>query len=185
MAAQRPSGPKRMRHGGQVRDGRAGTFKRMRAETMKHIEIHTDGACLGNPGPGGWAALLRFNAHERELTGGEPMTTNNRMELMAAIAGLEALREPCRVDLHTDSRYVQQGVSEWLAGWMRRGWKTAGGDPVKNQDLWQRLDAARRPHRVEWIWVRGHAGHADNERVDELARAAAVAARAHATQQEA
>lgn len=140
----------------------------------KQVEAHTDGACLGNPGPGGWAALLRFGAHERELHGGEAQTTNNRMELMAAIRALEALTEPCEVALHTDSRYVQQGISEWLAGWRRRGWKTAGGDPVKNQDLWQRLDEARTRHRVEWKWVKGHAGHPDNERVDMLARDEAI-----------
>ncbi len=140
----------------------------------KQVEAHTDGACLGNPGPGGWAALLRYGAHERELSGGEAQTTNNRMELMAAIGALEALTEPCQVALHTDSRYVQQGISEWLAGWRRRGWKTAGGDPVKNQDLWQRLDAARTRHQVEWKWVKGHAGDPDNERVDMLAREEAI-----------
>ncbi|MBS0225583.1 MAG: ribonuclease HI [Proteobacteria bacterium] len=140
----------------------------------KRIEAHTDGACLGNPGPGGWAALLRYGAHERELHGGEAQTTNNRMELMAAIRALEALTEPCQVALHTDSRYVQQGISEWLAGWRRRGWKTAGGDPVKNQDLWQRLDEARSNHQVEWKWVKGHAGDPDNERVDMLARDEAI-----------
>ena len=142
--------------------------------TKKQVEAHTDGACLGNPGPGGWAALLRYGAHERELHGGEAQTTNNRMELMAAIRALEALTEPCDVALHTDSRYVQQGISEWLTGWRRRGWKTAGGDPVKNQDLWQRLDDARGRHKVEWRWVKGHAGDPDNERVDMLARAEAV-----------
>ena len=140
----------------------------------KRIEAHTDGACLGNPGPGGWAALLRYGGHERELHGGEAQTTNNRMELMAAIRALEALTEPCQVALHTDSRYVQQGISEWLAGWRRRGWKTAGGDPVKNQDLWQRLDEARSNHQVEWKWVKGHAGDPDNERVDMLAREEAI-----------
>ncbi|MBW8822873.1 MAG: ribonuclease HI [Xanthomonadales bacterium] len=140
----------------------------------KQIEAHTDGACLGNPGPGGWAALLRYGARERELHGGEAQTTNNRMELMAAIHALEALTEDCRVILHTDSRYVQQGISEWLAGWRRRGWKTAGGDPVKNQDLWQRLDEARARHQVEWRWVKGHAGDPDNERVDALAREEAI-----------
>ena len=140
----------------------------------KRVEAHTDGACLGNPGPGGWAALLRYGAHERELHGGEEQTTNNRMELMAAIRALEALTEPCKVTLHTDSRYVQQGISEWLAGWRRRGWKTAGGDPVKNQDLWQRLDEARSRHQVEWKWVKGHAGDPDNERVDGLAREEAM-----------
>lgn len=143
---------------------------------MKRVQIHTDGACLGNPGPGGWAALLRFQGRERELVGGEAQTTNNRMELMAAIMGLEALRESCEVDLHTDSKYVQQGISEWMPNWIRRGWKTAGGDPVKNRDLWQRLDAAARRHRVRWHWVKAHAGHADNERVDALARAAASSA---------
>jgi ribonuclease HI len=140
---------------------------------MKSIEIHTDGACLGNPGPGGWAALLRFNGTERELAGGERQTTNNRMELMAAIAALEALKEPCEVLLHSDSRYVLQGIGEWMPGWKRKGWKTAAGAAVKNQDLWQRLDAAAGPHRMRWQWVKGHAGHPDNERVDGLARAQA------------
>lgn len=141
---------------------------------MKSIEIHTDGACLGNPGPGGWAALLRFGSRERELVGGEPLTTNNRMELMAAIAGLEALTEPCEVALHTDSRYVQQGIGEWMPNWVRRNWKTAGGDPVKNRDLWERLHAATLRHKIDWRWVKGHSGDPDNERVDELARAEAV-----------
>jgi ribonuclease HI len=141
---------------------------------MKSIEIHTDGACLGNPGPGGWAALLRYGGRERELVGGEPLTTNNRMELMAAIAALEALTEPCKVALHTDSRYVQQGIGEWLPGWVKRGWKTAGGDPVKNRDLWERLYAATHRHRIDWHWVKGHNGDPDNERVDELARAEAI-----------
>lgn len=144
---------------------------------MKHVEIHTDGACLGNPGPGGWGVLLRHADRERELSGGETHTTNNRMEMLAAIMGLESLKESCRVDLYTDSRYVQQGITDWLPGWIRRGWRTAGGAPVKNQDLWQRLDAAARRHSVEWHWVKGHAGHADNERVDQLARAAAEAHR--------
>ncbi|TWI03459.1 RNase HI [Luteimonas cucumeris] len=141
---------------------------------MKSIEIHTDGACLGNPGPGGWAALLRYGSRERELVGGEPATTNNRMELMAAIAGLEALTEPCEVAVHTDSRYVQQGICEWMPNWVRRGWKTAGGDPVKNRDLWERLHAATQRHRIDWRWVKGHAGDPDNERVDELARVEAL-----------
>ncbi|GAB3728285.1 ribonuclease HI [Silanimonas algicola] len=140
---------------------------------MKSIEIHTDGACLGNPGPGGWAALLRFNGTERELAGGEAQTTNNRMELMGAIAALEALKEPCAVVLHSDSKYVLQGISEWMPGWKRKGWKTAGGGAVKNQDLWQRLDAAAAKHRMTWQWVKGHAGHVENERVDALARAQA------------
>ena len=139
----------------------------------KQVEVHTDGACLGNPGPGGWGALLRWREVERELSGGEPDTTNNRMELMAAIAALEALREPCDVILTTDSQYVRQGILEWLANWIRRGWKTAGGDPVKNRDLWERLQAAAAPHAVDWRWVKGHNGHPENERVDQLARIAA------------
>lgn len=141
---------------------------------LKQVEAHTDGACLGNPGPGGWGALLRYGAREKTFSGGEADTTNNRMELMAAICALEALTEPCEVLLHTDSRYVQQGISEWLPGWKRRGWKTSGGDAVKNQDLWQRLDAAARRHQVDWRWVKGHAGDPDNERVDQLARAEAA-----------
>jgi ribonuclease HI len=141
--------------------------------TGKSVEIHTDGACLGNPGPGGWAALLRHGGRERELAGGETHTTNNRMELLAAIMALEALKEPCDVELSTDSQYVQKGIGEWLPNWIRRGWKTAAGEPVKNQDLWQRLQAAAAPHRVRWKWVKGHAGHVENERVDKLARAEA------------
>jgi len=143
------------------------------ASVRKKVEIHTDGACLGNPGPGGWAALLRLGQVERELTGAEADTTNNRMELMAAISALEALKASCEVDLHSDSQYVLKGIHEWLPGWIRRGWKTAGGDPVKNQDLWMRLQHAAAPHAVRWHWVRGHAGHPDNERVDRLARGAA------------
>ncbi len=141
--------------------------------SKKSVEIHTDGACLGNPGPGGWAALLRHAGRERELAGGESETTNNRMELMAAIMALEALKSPCEVELSTDSQYVQKGIGEWLPNWIRRGWKTAAGQPVKNQDLWVRLDAAARPHAVSWKWVKGHAGHVENERVDKLARAEA------------
>ena len=141
----------------------------------KAVQIHTDGACLGNPGPGGWAGLLRWRGIEREVAGGEPDTANNRMELMAAIAALEALREPCEVVLHTDSQYVRQGITEWMANWLRRGWKTAGGDPGKNRDLWGRLHAAAARHRVDWRWVKGHAGDPDNERVDQLARAQAEA----------
>ena len=137
------------------------------------VVIHTDGACLGNPGPGGWAALLSYGGRERELSGAEPDTTNNRMELMAAIAALEALTRPCSVALYTDSSYVQQGIGEWPPRWQARGWRTADGKPVKNQDLWQRLSEAAARHRVDWHWVRGHAGHAGNERVDQLARAAA------------
>ncbi len=141
--------------------------------TRKQIEVHTDGACLGNPGPGGWGALLRWREVERELSGGESDTTNNRMELMAAIAALEALREPCDVILTTDSQYVRQGIMDWLSNWIRRGWKTAGGDPVKNRDLWERLQAASAPHTIDWRWVKGHSGHPENERVDVLARTAA------------
>ncbi|HEB99606.1 MAG TPA: ribonuclease HI [Thiotrichales bacterium] len=133
------------------------------------VEIFTDGACRGNPGPGGWGVVLRYNGHEKELYGGEPETTNNRMELTAAIRGLEALKRPCRVRLTTDSRYVQQGITEWLENWKRRQWKTAGRKPVKNADLWRRLDELARQHRVEWHWVRGHSGHPENERADELA----------------
>jgi ribonuclease HI len=140
----------------------------------KHVDIHTDGACLGNPGPGGWAALLRWRGQERELAGGEADTTNNRMELMAAISALEALREPCDATLHTDSQYVRQGITLWMPNWVRRGWKTAGGDPVKNRDLWERLGAAVAAHKVDWRWVKGHSGDPDNERVDALARAQAV-----------
>ena len=140
---------------------------------MKSVEIHTDGACLGNPGPGGWGALLRCAGRERELAGGEPATTNNRMELMAAIGALEALKEPCEIVLHTDSKYVQQGIGEWLPKWVRTGWKTSAGQPVKNRDLWERLQAAAAIHSVKWRWVKGHAGNPDNERVDVLARTAA------------
>lgn len=138
----------------------------------KHVSIYTDGACSGNPGPGGWAAILVYGKAEKELTGGEPDTTNNRMEMMAAIAGLETLKQPCRVDLYTDSTYVQKGVTEWLSGWKARGWKTADRKPVKNSDLWQRLDEAARRHDVRWHWIRGHDGHAYNERADRLAVAA-------------
>ena len=141
---------------------------------MKEVEIHTDGSCLGNPGPGGWAAVLRYQGRERELSGGEALTTNNRMELMGAIMALEALSEPCRIVLHTDSQYVRQGITEWMANWVRRNWKTAGGDPVKNRDLWERLHAANQRHKVEWRWVKGHSGNPDNERVDVLARDAAI-----------
>ena len=141
---------------------------------MKEVEIHTDGSCLGNPGPGGWAAVLRYQGRERELSGGEALTTNNRMELMGAIMALEALSESCRIVLHTDSQYVRQGITEWMANWVRRNWKTAGGDPVKNRDLWERLHAANQRHKVEWRWVKGHSGNPDNERVDVLARDAAT-----------
>jgi ribonuclease HI len=134
------------------------------------VVIHTDGACRGNPGPGGWGAVLQAGAHEKELCGGELNTTNNRMELMGAIQALEALNKPCRVELHTDSQYVMKGVTQWLSGWKARGWKTADKSPVKNVDLWQRLDEARARHTVDWRWIKGHAGHALNERADELAR---------------
>ncbi|MFP4131033.1 MAG: ribonuclease HI [Thiohalospira sp.] len=136
------------------------------------VEIFTDGACRGNPGPGGWGALLRKGEHERELSGSEAETTNNRMELMAVIRALEALDRPCEVTVVTDSQYVQKGISEWLPGWKRKGWKTAAGKPVKNKDLWQALDAAAGRHDVKWEWVRGHNGHAENERADALANAA-------------
>jgi ribonuclease HI len=138
---------------------------------MKQVEAHTDGACLGNPGPGGWAALLRAGSVERELSGGEPATTNNRMELMAAIAALESLTRPAAITLTTDSAYVKNGVTTWIHGWKRNGWQTADRKPVKNVDLWQRLDAAQARHQVTWKWIKGHAGHAENERADELARA--------------
>lgn len=141
---------------------------------MKEVEIHTDGSCLGNPGPGGWAAVLRYQGRERELSGGEALTTNNRMELMGAIMALEALSEPCRIVLHTDSQYVRQGITEWMANWVRRNWKTSGGDPVKNRDLWERLHAANQRHKVDWRWVKGHSGNPDNERVDVLARDEAI-----------
>jgi ribonuclease HI len=135
------------------------------------ITIHTDGACSGNPGPGGWGAVLEWKGHEKELSGGEPHTTNNRMELMAAIAALEALKRPSKVRLVTDSIYVRDGVSKWIHGWKRNGWKTAAKKPVKNADLWQRLDEAARRHDVSWEWIKGHAGHPENERADALARA--------------
>lgn len=136
---------------------------------MKHVIAHTDGACRGNPGPGGWGARLAFGDSVRELWGGESPTTNNRMELMAAIMALEALREPCRVDLHTDSQYVRQGITEWLANWKRRDWKTADRKPVKNRDLWERLELAAQRHQVAWHWVKGHDGDPGNEHADALA----------------
>jgi len=147
------------------------------AQGPKEVGIHTDGACLGNPGPGGWAALLRYRGRERELAGGEAQTTNNRMELMAAIMALEALSEPCTIVLHTDSQYVRQGITEWLPGWIRRNWRTSGGSDVKNRDLWERLQAACARHRIDWRWVKGHSGDPDNERVDQLAREQAEAFR--------
>ena len=148
----------------------------LKSDGMKSVEIHTDGACLGNPGPGGWGALLRFAGRERELSGGDSATTNNRMELMGAIMALETLTEPCMIVLHTDSKYVQQGIGEWMPKWLRSGWKTSGGQPVKNRDLWERLHAAAVRHRVQWRWVKGHNGHPENERVDALARDAALRA---------
>jgi ribonuclease HI len=144
----------------------------MRAAERGTVEIFTDGACSGNPGPGGWAALLRFGGTERELSGGEALTTNNRMELMAAIRALEALTRPVKARLHTDSQYLRDGITAWLPRWKARGWKTSDRKPVKNIDLWQRLDAAATGHDIDWIWVRGHAGHPENERVDRLAREA-------------
>lgn len=133
------------------------------------VHIYTDGACRGNPGPGGWGALLRFRDREMELYGGDPDTTNNRMELMAAIQGLQALKRPCDAVVTTDSVYVMKGISEWMPNWIRRGWKTASNAPVKNDDLWKQLAAAQQPHHVEWRWVKGHNGHAENERADQLA----------------
>jgi len=137
----------------------------------RRVKIWTDGACSGNPGPGGYGAILQFGERERELSGGESATTNNRMELMAAIVALEALTRPCAVDLHTDSQYVRNGVTQWIAGWKARGWKTADRKPVKNVELWRRLEEASERHEVEWHWVRGHAGDEMNERADALARA--------------
>jgi len=142
------------------------------------VTIHTDGACSGNPGPGGWGAILQWGDRARELKGGEPDTTNNRMELMAAIMALEALRRPCVVDLHTDSQYLRNGITSWIHTWKRNGWRTSDKKPVKNADLWQRLDAALGHHKIAWHWVRGHAGHDLNERADQLAREGLIEARA-------
>ena len=140
---------------------------------MAHIDLYTDGACRGNPGPGGWGALLRWNGHEKELSGGEPNTTNNRMEIMAVIKGLEALKNPAqKVTIHTDSKYVKDGATQWMHGWKAKGWKKSGG-PIKNLDLWQHLDKLLQVHDTKWIWIKGHAGHPENERVDALATAAA------------
>tara|TARA_B100000446_G_scaffold174490_1_gene184402 strand:- start:8144 stop:8575 length:432 start_codon:yes stop_codon:yes gene_type:complete len=136
---------------------------------LKAVYIYTDGACRGNPGPGGWGVVLRYGSNEKEMYGGEPETTNNRMELMAAIRGLETLTKPCQVVLTTDSRYVMDGITSWMANWKKRGWKTASKQPVKNVDLWQRLDAAAQPHTIDWQWVKGHSGHPENERADALA----------------
>jgi ribonuclease HI len=137
---------------------------------LKRIEIYTDGACSGNPGPGGWGAILRFNDKERELSGGSSQTTNNQMELQAAIEALKALKEPCVVDLYTDSQYLRQGITQWIHGWKRNGWKTADKKPVKNQPLWLELDQLVHTHQITWHWLKGHAGHPENERCDELAR---------------
>jgi len=137
-----------------------------------HVIVHTDGACSGNPGPGGWGAILSYGEHEKELKGGEPHTTNNRMELMAAISGLEALKRPCVVDMHTDSQYVRDGITKYIKNWKRNGWRTASKEPVKNQDLWQRLEAARDVHTVHWHWIKGHSGDHFNDRADELVREA-------------
>jgi ribonuclease HI len=146
-------------------------------KTRSRVEIFTDGACSGNPGPGGWGAVLRYGETEKELSGGESATTNNRMELMAAIMGLESLRRPCQVTLSTDSTYVKDGITRWINGWKKNGWKTADKKPVKNVDLWQRLEAAVAPHQIQWEWVRGHSGHPENERADQLARDAIRAVR--------
>lgn len=144
---------------------------------LPHVELFTDGACKGNPGPGGWGALLRMGTREKELSGAENPTTNNRMELMAAIKGLECLTRPCRVTLSTDSMYVKDGITKWVHNWRRNGWRTADRKPVKNAELWQALCSAVEPHQIEWKWVKGHAGHAENERVDQLACAAAESVR--------
>ncbi len=143
---------------------------------LPHVEIATDGACKGNPGPGGWGVVIRMGAKERDLSGGEALTTNNRMEMKAAISGLNALTKPCHVTLSTDSRYVMDGLTKWIKGWQRNGWKTADKKPVKNADLWQELLDAAKPHRITWVWVKGHAGHPENERADRLASDAAIAA---------
>ena len=143
-----------------------------------HVVVFTDGACSGNPGPGGWGAILAWGEREKNLCGGEPLTTNNRMELMAAIAAFEALKRPCRVDVHTDSQYLRNGILSWINTWKRNGWRTSDKKPVKNVDLWQRLDAALAKHQVEWHWVKGHSGHDMNERADVLAREAIAEIRA-------
>jgi ribonuclease HI len=144
----------------------------MTSTAKKIVEIFTDGACSGNPGPGGWGAVLRYGDVEKEMSGGEPATTNNRMELMAAIMSIEAVKRPCEIHLHTDSEYLRQGITTWIHSWKARGWKTADKKPVKNVDLWQRLELAIETHDVHWHWVKGHSGHVENERADELARLA-------------
>lgn len=142
--------------------------------TSQQVYLYTDGACLGNPGPGGWAAILKYGAHEKELVGGAPDTTNNQMELMAVISGLEALKRPSQIHIVTDSRYVMDGIQKWMANWKRNNWKTAAKKPVKNMEYWQRLDNALAPHQASWEWVKGHAGHSENERCDQLASAQAA-----------
>ena len=178
-ALVRPKDPleyyRKLRFHQRVADG---ARLRYRSMSDPHVVIHTDGACSGNPGPGGWGAILEFGDHKKELKGGEAHTTNNRMELMAAIAALEALKRPCLVDLHTDSQYLRNGIMTWIKGWKRNGWRTADKKPVKNVDLWQRLDAALGSHQIKWHWVKGHAGHDLNERADQLARDGIVAVRA-------
>lgn len=138
--------------------------------TEKNVQIYTDGACSGNPGPGGWGAILRYGTHEKELSGGEKATTNNRMEMLAVIRALESLKSPCKVEVYTDSKYVLDGINQWIHGWKKNGWKTSDKKPVKNVDLWQELDTLRGKHELHWHWVKGHNGHAENERADELAR---------------
>src|ERR1700719_2549843 len=170
ISAQAPLPPE-SRQRRRLRGGRTVTSIR------PHVVVHTDGACSGNPGPGGWGAILSFGDHEKELKGGEADTTNNRMELMAAIAALEALKKPCRVDLHTDSQYLRNGIMSYINKWKQNGWRTADKKPVKNIDLWQRLDAALKAHQVRWHWVKGHAGHDENERADQLARDGVAMAR--------
>jgi ribonuclease HI len=144
-------------------------------DVLKKVQLITDGACLGNPGPGGWAYILRYNSQTREASGGEAATTNNRMELRAAVEGLRAIKEPCEVEITTDSEYLRNGITQWIHGWKSRGWKTADKKPVKNQDLWQELDEQNRRHKTVWTWTKGHADHPDNNRADELASAAARA----------
>jgi ribonuclease HI len=146
-------------------------------DELPQVKIATDGACKGNPGPGGWGAIIRMGAREKEISGGEPHTTNNRMEMMAAIRGLQALNRPCRVTLVTDSNYVKDGITKWIHGWQRNNWRTAAKQPVKNVELWQELLEAIKPHRIDWKWVKGHAGDPDNERADKLASDAALIAR--------
>lgn len=153
------------------------TTQAVTTKALPHVVIHTDGACSGNPGPGGWGAILEFGKIKKEIKGGESHTTNNRMELMAAISALEMLKKPCEVDLYTDSQYVRNGIMTWIKGWKKNGWKTADKKPVKNVELWQQLDRALGEHKITWHWVKGHAGHDLNERADELAREGLAEAR--------